>query len=76
MNQGKKLGLRGPLAIAFGGTFIVFPILSYSLLLYEGRLSFPYEGAATGMMLFVCIFVFFGLLIAGMGMQMILEDSS
>lgn len=76
MSQGKRLDFRGSIALAFGGTFVVYPILSYALLLYEGLLSFPYEEAATGMMLFVCIFVFFGLLIAGMGLQMILEDSS
>jgi hypothetical protein len=75
MSERKRPGFRGPLALAFGGTFIVFPILSYAQLLYDGRLSFPYQGAATGMMLFVCLFVFLGLLIGGMGLQMILEDS-
>jgi len=53
----------------------VFPFLGFAQLLYEGRLSFPYEGAATGMMLYVTIPTFFGLLVAGMGLQMILEDS-
>lgn len=65
----------GPLAIAFGGTFIVFPILKYTQLLFDGRLSFPYQDEATGWMAFVCLFVFLGLLVASMGLQLILEDS-
>ncbi|KXH77123.1 MAG: hypothetical protein AM326_05720 [Candidatus Thorarchaeota archaeon SMTZ-45] len=75
MNQKKQVGFRGPLVLAVGGTFIVFPLLSYAQLLHDGRLSFPYEGAAMGMTLYVCLFVFLGLLIAGMGLEMILEDS-
>ena len=75
-SQEKRSGLRGPLALALGGRFVVFPLLSYAQLAYEGRLSFPYEGAATGMMLYVCIFLFLGLFIAGIGLQMILEDNS
>ncbi|MFX1579576.1 MAG: hypothetical protein ACFFBJ_07990 [Promethearchaeota archaeon] len=75
MSQENKLGLRGPVALALGGTFVVFPLLTYSLLLYDGRLSFPYSGAASGMMLFVCTVVFLGLMMVGMGLQMILRDS-
>jgi len=75
MNQKIPLGLRGPLVLAAGGTFIVFPLLSYAQQLYDGRLSFPYEGAAMGMTLSVCLFVFLGFLIAGLGLEMILEDS-
>lgn len=75
MNEKKSLRLRGPVALALGGAIIVFPFLGFVQLLYEGRLSFPYEGAATGMMLYVTVLTFFGLLIAGMGLQMIFEDS-
>lgn len=75
MSQEKRLGFRGPIALALGGTFIVFPLLSYAQLLYDGRLSFPYEGSAVGMMVWVCLITFLGLLIAGMGLQMILADS-
>lgn len=75
VNQKRRLGIRGPLALALGGTFVVFPILSFALLLYDGRLSFPYQNTATGMLLYVSVLVFFGLLISGMGFQMILEDS-
>lgn len=53
----------------------MFPLLSYAQLLYDGRLSFPYEGSAVGMMVWVCLITFLGLLIAGMGLQMILADS-
>ena len=66
----------GPLAIATGGTFVVWPILVYVQMLYDGRLSFPYQDVAPGMMMMVCFFVFLGLLIASMGLQMILEDSN
>ena len=76
MNQEERLGLRGPLFLAVGGTFVVFSILAYSYLLFEGRLSWPYTGAASGMMLFVCTLVFLGLFILGMGQQMILRDSN
>lgn len=75
MSQKRRAGLSGPLALAFGGTFVVFPMLFFSVQLYDGRLSFPYQEAVTGVMLFVCLFVFLGLWIAGMGLQMILEDS-
>lgn len=75
LNVEDNLGFRGPITLALGGTFIVFPLLAYSLLLYEGRLSFPYSGAAYGMMLFVCTVVFLGLVIVGLGLQMILRDS-
>jgi len=75
MNQKKGFGLRGPVVLALGGAITVFPFLGFAQLLYEGRLSFPYEGAAMGMMLYVTILTFIGLLLAGMGLQMILEDS-
>ena len=67
--------MAGPLAIAFGGVFIVFPILSYIQMMFDGRLSFPYQETASGMMAMVCLFVFLGLLVASMGLQMILQDN-
>jgi hypothetical protein len=65
----------GPLAIASGGTFIVWPILFYAQMLFDGRLSFPYQDTAAGIIGMVSLFVFLGLLIASMGLQMILEDN-
>jgi len=75
MSQEKRLGLRGPIFLALGGTFVVFALVAYSYLLFEGRLSWPYTGAASGMMLFVCVIVFLGLFVLGMGQQMIMKDS-
>ena len=75
MSVEKQLGLRGPITLAVGGTFVVFSLLVYSYLLYEGSLSFPNTGNSLGIMLYVCSFVFFGLIFIGMGLQMILRDS-
>jgi hypothetical protein len=74
LSQKGKSSIAGPLAIACGGVFIVFPILSYIQLMFDGRLSFPYQDTASGMMAMVCLFVFLGLLVASMGLQMILEE--
>jgi hypothetical protein len=74
LNRKIKSGLWGPLAIATGGTFIVFSILSYVQMMYDGRLSFPYQDTAQGMLMMVCLFVFLGLLVASMGLQLILDD--
>ena len=74
MNSKNRSSIWGPLAIAAGGTFVVWPILVYTQMLYDGRLSFPYQDAAAGMMAMVCLFVFLGLLIASMGLQLILAD--
>ncbi|MGY5873588.1 MAG: hypothetical protein RTV72_15170 [Candidatus Thorarchaeota archaeon] len=78
MNKRNYSSPRGPMVIALGGTFVVYPILLYTQMLYDGRFSFPYgsQGEATLMMGFVCLFVFVGLLIASMGLQMILEDNN
>jgi len=74
LSQKTRSSIWGPLAIAFGGTFIVWPILTYTQMMFDGRLSFPYQDVAPGMMMMVCVFVFCGLLIAGMGLQLILND--
>ncbi len=76
MNQKTRSSIWGPLAIASGGTFVVWPILLYAQMLYDGRLSFPYQDVASGMMMIVSIFVFLGLLIASMGLQLILTDKN
>jgi len=74
LKQNTRSSMWGPLAIACGGTFIVWPILTYTQMMFDGRLSFPYQDVASGMMMMVCFFVFCGLLIAGMGLQLILND--
>jgi hypothetical protein len=75
MNQEKRAGFRGPLALAFGGFFVTFPLLFFAQQLFDGRLSFPYREAAAAIIMFTSVFVFFGVLVAGVGLQMILEDS-
>jgi len=67
--------LGGSLAIATGGTFIAFSVLSYLQMMYDGRLSYVYQNAAQGMLMMVCLFVFLGLLIASMGLQLILQEN-
>ena len=74
MSNGRKSSLWGPLAIATGGTFIVCPILLYTQLLFDGRLSFPYQNTAFVVIAMASFFVFFGLLIASRGLQLILDD--
>ncbi|MFX0108341.1 MAG: hypothetical protein ACFE7R_08660 [Candidatus Hodarchaeota archaeon] len=74
MTQKKRLGFGGPFALGFGGAVVVFPILSFFLLLEERRLTWPNEGGSE-FILYACVFVFLGMALIGLGLELIIEDS-
>lgn len=75
MTQKKRLGLSGPFAVAFGGSIALFPILTFAKLLYDGRLSWPYEATFQGMLFMTLMFVFFGLFLLALGIEIMLDDN-
>ena len=74
MVQKKRLGFSGPFIFAIGGVFTLFPILSFEKLLLEGRLSWPYDSAFIGMSVWTLLFVFLGVFLVGLGIEIILES--
>jgi hypothetical protein len=75
MSTKKSMGLLGPFDLAVGGTVMIFPLLYFFRELYAGRLTFPYEEAFNGALTYTCLFFFMGLLLVGMGLQLIIRDS-
>ena len=75
MVQKKRLGLTGPFLLSLGGAFALFPILSFEKLLIEGRLSWPNDNAFIGMSAWTLIFVFLGLFLSGLGVEIILDNA-
>ena len=75
MSTKKSLGLLGPFALAVGGTVMIFPLLFFFRELYAGHLTFPYQDAFNGVLTYTSLFFFMGLLLVGMGLQLIIRDS-
>ncbi len=75
MGNRRRIGLVGPFALAVGGSIIIFLILEYFRLLYDGRLTFPYEESGQGITLFIGMFSLLGLFLVGLGLEMIIQDS-